>query len=110
MRAGALRHTIAIQEASETSDGMGGSSVTFANVSGMGSVPAAVWPLKATERIDAMKLEHQVTHKVRIRYRSGITTKMRVNWSDKSKTFNIVGIINPDERNIMLELLCLEES
>ncbi len=110
MRAGQLRHTIAIQEATETDDGMGGALITWADVSGMGSVPAAVWPLKATERLDAMKLEHQVTHKVRIRFRSGITAKMRVNWSDKSKTFNIIGFINPDERNIMLEMLCLEES
>lgn len=109
MRAGQLRHTIAIQEATEAADGMGGSSVTWANVSGMGKVPASIWSLKAMERLDAMKLEHQVTHRVRIRYRSGITAKMRVNWSDKSKTFNIIGFVNPDERNIMLELLCLEE-
>lgn len=109
MRAGELRHTIAIQESSESADGMGGYTTSWSTVSGMGSVPAAVWPLRSGEVLDAMKLEHQITHRIRIRYRSGITTKMRVYWSDKSKTFNIVSLINPDERNIMLEMLCLEE-
>ncbi|MFH2075422.1 MAG: phage head closure protein [Pseudomonadota bacterium] len=110
MRAGELRHIVAIQAQTDTSDGMGGFTTTWADVSGMSSVPAAIWPLKAAERIDAMKLEHQVTHKIRIRYRAGITTKHRINWSDKSRVFNIVGIINPDERNIMLEMLATEET
>ena len=110
MRAGNLRHTIAIQEETQTSDGMGGYTTSWSDVSGMGSVPAAVWPLKATERLDAMKLEHQLTHRIRIRYRSGIDASMRIYWSDKSKTFNIISIINPDERNIMLEFLATEET
>ena len=109
MRAGILRHTIAIQERTETEDGMGGFTETYAAVSGMGSVPAAIWPLRSTERLDAMKLEHQITHKIRIRYRSGIDTSMRIYWSDKSKTFNIISITNPDERNILLDMLAVEE-
>ena len=109
MRAGTLRHTIAIQEKTQTDDGMSGFTESWSDVSGMGSIPAAVWPLKSIEHLDAMKLEHQVTHRIRIRYRSGIDTSMRIYWSDKSKTFNIISIINPDERNIMLEFLALEE-
>lgn len=108
MRAGALRHKIAIQEQTDTSDGMGGFSTSWSNVSGMGSVPAAIWPLKSDERIDAMKLEHEVTHRVRIRYRSGVTTKMRISWD--SRTFNIISILNPDEKNVMLEMLVMEET
>uniref|UniRef100_A0A6M3K9C6 Putative head-tail joining protein n=1 Tax=viral metagenome TaxID=1070528 RepID=A0A6M3K9C6_9ZZZZ len=110
MRSGQLRHMIAIQEQTDTADGMGGYTTAWADVSGMSSVPAAIWPLKSAERIDAMKLEHEVTHRIRIRYRSGVTTKMRIYWSDKTKTFNIVSIINPDERNIMLEMLATEET
>lgn len=110
MRAGALRHTIAIQEQTDTPDGMGGATVTWANVSGMGAVPAAIWPLKSAERLESLKLENEVTHRIRIRYRSGITTKMRINWSDKGRVFNVTGSINPDERNIMLEMLCIEEN
>ena len=108
MRAGELRHIISIQEESPTPDGMGGENLTWAAVSGMDSVPAAIWPLRSNERLDMMKLENEVTHKIRIRYRSGITTKNRVLFGPR--TFNIVSLINPDERNIMLEILAVEES
>ena len=110
MRAGTLRHTVAIQESTETASGMGDFTTTWATVSGMGSVPASIWPIRATERIDAMKMESMVTHRVRIRYRSGVTSKMRIYWADKSKTFQIIGTpINPDERNIYLEMIVTEE-
>ena len=109
MRSGLLRHIVAIQEQTEVADGMGGASLTWAAVSGMASVPAAIWPLKATERLDAMKLEMKVTHRIRIRHRSGITAKMRIYWSNKVRTFNIISIINPDERNIMLDMICTED-
>jgi SPP1 family predicted phage head-tail adaptor len=109
LRAGELRHRIAIQEVTETPDGMGGFTTSWANVSGMGSVPAAIWPLRGAERLDSLKMEFQNTRRIRIRYRSGITTKMRVYWTAESKTFNIIDISRPDERNIYLELLCTEE-
>ena len=110
MRAGTLRHTIAIQERTETSDGMGGSTEAWTDVAGMGSVPAAIWPMRGVERLDAMKLEFKEPRKIRIRYRSGIDTANRIYWSDKGKTFNIVSINNPDERNIYLEMICTEET
>jgi SPP1 family predicted phage head-tail adaptor len=109
MRSGELRHTVAIQEQTDTPDGMGGYTTAWANVTGMGAVPAAIWPLKSVEKIEAMKLEHTVTHKIRIRYRSGISTKNRIYWSDKSRVFNIISILNRDERNIMLEMWANEE-
>lgn len=111
MRSGQLRHTIAIQESTPTADGMGGSTVAWTTVSGMGLVRAAIWPLNSAERLDAMKLESKTTYRIRIRYRSGITSKMRVYWSDKDKTFNIVGApTNLDERNRWLEFLATEDA
>lgn len=109
MRAGQLRHRIAIQVQTDTTDNMGGFTVAWADVAGLDSVPAAIWDLKSTERIDAMKLEEQITHRIRIRYRSGITTKHRIYWEQKSKTFNIISIINPDQRDIYLDMLCTED-
>lgn len=109
MRAGQLRHTIAIQERTPTADGMGGFTETWATVSGMGSVRAAVWPVRGDEKLDAMKLEYVEPRKIRIRYRPGITTKNRIYWSDRSKTFNIVSINNIDEKNRMLDMVCTED-
>jgi SPP1 family predicted phage head-tail adaptor len=110
MRSGLMRHIISIQEPTETKDSIGGLSVTWANVSGLSSVPAAIWSLRGNERIEALKTEYQEIRRIRIRYRSGITTKMRVYWEAKSKTFNIISKSNPDEKNIMLDLLCSEET
>ena len=107
MRAGQLRHTVSIQEQTDTSDGMGGFTTSWADISGMDAVKAAIWPLSARESLDAMKLELVVTHKIRIRYRSGITEKNRILFG--SRTFNIVSLIKNDERNISLDMLATED-
>jgi len=107
LRAGNLRHRIAIQTETSVSDGMGGFTLSWANVENMGSVPAAIWPLSAKENLDAMKLEQQITHKIRIRYQSGITSKNRIVFG--SRTFNIISILNYEERNRSFDLLCLED-
>lgn len=106
MEAGSLRHVISIQEKTQTSDGMGGFTTTWADVSGLSSLRASIWPLRATERLDNAKLELSITHRIRIRYRAGITPDMRVKFG--SRYFNIRSIINPDERNKMLEFLAEE--
>jgi len=108
VRAGSLRHRVAIQTETQTPDGMGGFTTTWAAITGMASVPAAIWPLSAKESLDAMKLELTVTHKIRIRYRSGITAANRILFG--SRTFNIISMINPDEKNKMIDFLAIEET
>lgn len=109
LRAGNLRHTIAIQESTTTGDGMGaGGSLTWADVTGLGSVPAAIWPLNSKEQLDAMKLESEITNKIRIRYRPGITSKNRIVFG--SRIFEIQGApINAGEKNRMLDFLVTEK-
>ena len=109
MRAGALRHRVDIQVETLIEDGMGGyTSGGWASVSGMGSVPAHIMPLSSKERLDAMKLESVITNKIRIRYRSGITSKNRIVFG--SRVFNIKGApINYDEKNKTLDLLVTED-
>jgi len=109
LRAGGLRHRVAIQVKSSVPDGMGGEVLTWGNVAGMGSVPAAIWPLSSKEQLDAMKLESVITNKIRIRYRAGITSANRILFG--SRVFNIKGApINYDERNKTLDLLVTEDS
>jgi SPP1 family predicted phage head-tail adaptor len=108
IRAGSLRHRIAIQEAVETPDGMGGSSLSWSAVSGMDSVPASIMPLTSKEQIDALKLESVITNKIRIWYRAGITSKNRIVFG--SRIFNIKGApINYDEKNRTLDFLVTED-
>jgi len=109
LRAGFLRHRVDVQEQTDTPDGMGGFTTSWASVSGMGSVPAAIWPLSSKEQLDAMKLESVITNKIRIRYRSGITSKNRMVFG--SRIFNIKGApINADEKNKTLDFLVTEDS
>ena len=105
MRAGQLRHNISIQESTSVNDGIGGKIITWST---MFEARAAIWPLSSKERLDAMKLESVITNKIRIRYRSGITSKNRIKFGDR--IFNVIGApINPDERNIMLDMLVTED-
>ena len=108
MRAGQLRHRIAIQESTDTADGAGGFTSSWSAISGMSSVPAAIWPLSSKESLDSMKLELQVTHKIRIRYRSGITAKNRILFG--TRIFNIISLTNHDERNKTWDILATEET
>jgi len=108
MRAGALRHRVDIQEQTETSDGMGGFTLSWSTVSGMGSVPAAIMPLSSREQLNAMKLEANISGKVRLRYRSGVSAKNRMIF--KTRILQIKGSpINYDERNKTLDFLVQED-
>lgn len=108
MRAGQLRHTISIQEQTDTADGMGGFTTSWADISGMDAISAAIWPFSSKESLDAMKLELVVTHKIRIRYRSGITAKNRIKFG--SRIFNIISLMNHDERGISWDIMATEET
>ena len=73
---------------------------------GDGSINAAIYPVRGQEAVDNAKLELSTTHRIRIRYMSGITPSMRVLFG--SRVFNIVQIINPEERNVYLEFMAEE--
>lgn len=113
MRSGDLKHVITIQESTPTADGLGGSTLAWSDLY---PCRAAIWPMKAAERLDADKLELRVDHRIRIRHPRtiNITADMRIKWHDHvagiDKYFNIVSIINPNKMNVMLEMICLEET
>lgn len=103
MRAGNLRHKITIQKPTEASDGIGGMTTTWGTFK---SVRAAIWPLRGTEYIAAMQVTSEISHKIRIRYLDNVTSKMRIKFG--TRYFDIQSIINPDERDIYLEMMCRE--
>ena len=115
MRSGTLRHKIILQEQTSTADGMGGFDLTWTDVY---SCRASIWTLNARERLDSMKLEVSVDHRIRIRHPKAIieiTAKNRWKWLDPvtgtTKYFNIITEpINPDRRNKMLEMIVNEET
>ena len=105
MRPGTLRHRVSIQYPVQTSDGMGGYTEEWATAA---QRQAAIWPVSSRERLDALKLESEVTHRIRVRYLSGVTSKHRILFG--SRAFNIIGApINHEERNIHLDILATEQ-
>lgn len=94
---------VEIRSVTQVSDGQGGFTESWSTVA---TVWAYIKPLKEYERMQAMQLESPRSHKITIRYRSGITADQRIVWS--GRTFHIKGVINPDEANNFLELTCME--
>ena len=108
MRAGNLRHRLTIQKPTEVSDGMGGVTTTWSTLI---TIWGGIWPLRGHEYMSAMQTTSEVTHKIRIRQlptnkRSDFSSKCRILFG--SRYFEIESIINPDERDIYLELMCKE--
>jgi SPP1 family predicted phage head-tail adaptor len=104
MRAGNLRHVIDIEDATGVPDGMGGFTDTYsAKYSGL---RAGIWPTNAKERVENLKMGMSISHKIRIRYRSGIRSDMRVKFG--TRYFNIISIINRDERNELIDMIADE--
>lgn len=103
MRIGDLCHRVTLQVKSSVADGMGGTVDTWAD---RASVWAAVWPTSAREIVAANSTSLVVTHRVRIRYRSDVRPTWRVKFGDRY--FAIVGMVNPNEQNRTLDLMCQE--
>lgn len=111
MRAGNLRHVVAIQETVRAADGQGGYSETWSSVSSLSSVRADIRPLRSNEIAEYRRLEEDVTHEVTMYYRTkassvAITTDDRIVFD--SRNFDIQSIRNIDERRGMLKILALE--
>ncbi len=104
MRAGDLRNYVAFQSVAQTPDGAGGMvdvwSADFYDW-------VAIWPMSGKEMIENLRVSADITHKVRMRYRTGVTNKMRIVWG--SRTLEIkTAPINQNERNYQIDLICAE--
>ncbi len=65
--------------------------------------PANAKSLYGIEKLFAGKIQAEISHKITIRYRSGISTSMRLLFDNRA--FNIRAINNIHENNEILELL-----
>ena len=104
MRSGDLRHRIDLQSITSTPDAMGGTTDSWADEAT--DIPAAIWPISANEQIRAASPLMVATHRIRIRYYSGLSAAWRVVFG--ARYFSIVSVINHEERNVQMDLLCKE--
>ena len=70
------------------------------------TVWANIKPIAGKEYYQAETIESELTHRIIMRYRKGITPEMRV--VDKGRIFYIQSVINDYERNVSLRLMCRE--
>lgn len=103
MRAGTLRHRVALHSLTTTRDDYGEPIETWVAAA---TIWARVSPGQGRELISAQQVNAELTHQVEMRYRPEVTTTRRV--IHKGRTLEIVSIINPDERNKNMILLCKE--
>jgi SPP1 family predicted phage head-tail adaptor len=104
MRAGKLRQRVTIQQPTTGQDSYGGETVTWSDLA---TVWAEVVPLRSGEVAGQDMQQGQATHRVRIRYRAGITQHMQLLFD--GRVFTIHGQpVNVGQRNIMLDIDCRE--
>jgi len=101
---GKLRHRITFQERYEVSDGHTGKIVSWKDKV---TLWASVEPLSGREFFYGHQIKNEVSHRVKVRYRTDLTVEMRINWN--RRIMKIESIIDVKSQHRILEILCREE-
>jgi SPP1 family predicted phage head-tail adaptor len=109
VRAGDLRRRITIEQATDVVSLRGGVSSSWATyVASWARIELLTGRGATVREVEAARSRFgELTHKITMRYRAGITDKMRVNFTrtgDPTRYFDIRGVVDPDENRHVLEL------
>ncbi|MDF2546141.1 MAG: phage head-tail adaptor, putative, family [Anaerosolibacter sp.] len=105
MNPGRLKHRITIQGVEGTVENECHEDVP--NYVPWKTVWASVEPLRGKEYLQVDRVNAEVTHRIVIRYLAGLKPDMRIDF--KGRVFDIQSIINVDEENREMQLMCLEK-
>jgi SPP1 family predicted phage head-tail adaptor len=101
MEAGDLNRRITIETPTVTRDTYGAEILTWSTL-------VTVWASKqhktSREFYAVSKINSEVTDLFVIRFRTGLNTRMRINYD--SKYYDILGADDPDGRRVSIQLLC----
>ena len=103
MRAGRLRHRLALQSKTSTRDSYGAAVIGWTLVD---TVWGAIEPLSGREYFSHEQVQAEAKVRIVIRYRSGVDTTWRV--SHGGKFYDVLDVLNENTRNRMLTLMCRE--
>lgn len=101
IEAGKLRHRGTIQQKTETPDSYGELIETWTTLA---TVWCSVEPISGREFFAAQQVQAEVSARIRIRYRPGITPLMRI--KVHNTTYEIVSVIDFEYRHRELQLMC----
>jgi len=103
MKAGSLRNRITIQSKTVVQNTFGEEDITWTEFA---TVWAAIEPLRGREFLDAKMATAEITTKITIRKRDGISPEMRV--LHGSTVYDILAIIHVETRQREMQLMCQE--
>ncbi len=99
---GKLRERVTVQQATESRNAIGETVLAWSTYD---TVWASVEGVSSREALDAGKIDIQISHRVRMRYLSGMTQNMRLSWRDR--TLEIVSLLEYGNRSEQV-LICQE--
>jgi SPP1 family predicted phage head-tail adaptor len=99
---GELKERVTIQQASESRNAFGESVMSW---SAFADRWAKVEGVSFRESIQAGQQQTDITHRVRMRYLTGLTGKMRILW--RGRVLEIISILEHDSRSVH-EIVCQE--
>lgn len=103
-RIGTLRHRVLLEAPVRSADGGGGATVAWMPVA---EVWAGIGPGTGSESVLAESLGGRVSHEIVLRHRAGVEPAMRFRLG--ARRFEIVAVLDVDERRRMLRCLCRED-
>jgi SPP1 family predicted phage head-tail adaptor len=102
--AGRRNKLVTIEQATTSKDSYNQDVETWATL--VADIWAAIEPVRGREFFAARQISSEVTHKITISYRSGLSSKVRVKY--QSRYFRVESIIDPAEAHEDMELMCVE--
>lgn len=102
LNAGTLRDRVTVQQASENRNRLGES---ISEWTAFEVVWASVQGVSAREFLLAGQQQVEVSHRVKMRYLTGLTPQMRLSW--RGRTLEIISILEHENRSVH-ELICQE--
>jgi len=106
IQAGKLNKRVTIQEFSAGSPAQDENGEPLGSWGTFKVVWAAIEPIQGNEFWAQQQVQSEVSHRVRIRYLSGVLAKMRVLYG--SRILVIQAVIDPKEKHKEMQLMCSE--
>jgi hypothetical protein len=103
MDAGQLRERVTVLQGRESRSRM--DEVVMVYDTTFATVWASVQGVSAREYLQAGQQQVEISHKVKMRYLTGLSAQMRLSW--RSRTLEIISILEHENRSIH-ELICQE--
>jgi len=103
IRPGELRERVTVQVASGATNALGETVLTWSDST---QVWASVTGVSSREALLSGQQDTSISHKVRMRYLSGLSHQHRLAW--RGRTLEIVSLLEHDNRSVH-EILCTED-